>query len=126
MPPDAWDARGCAAKRSSAATTYALPVPVQGAEDRLEALRELSRAVAEFDDLRRAKVAEARSAGASWDAVGEALGVTRQSAWALYSADIRARLAAAVAAADSDLSEDEALDIAVEEVRAVRRARRPR
>ena len=84
------------------------------------------RAVAEFDDLRRAKVAEARSAGASWDAIGEALDVTRQSAEALYSADIRARLVAAVAAADSDLSEAEALGIAVEEVRAVRRARRRR
>lgn len=89
----------------------------------VEALRELSRAAAEFDDLKRAKVAEARSAGASWDAIGEALGVTRQSAWALYSADIRAKLADA---ADSDLSEDEAGDIAVEEVRAVRRARRQR
>ena len=92
----------------------------------VEALRELSRTAAEFDDLKRAKVAEARSAGASWDAIGEALGVTRQSAWALYSADIRAKLAAAVAAADSDLSEDEALGIAVDEVRAARRARRPR
>ena len=81
------------------------------------------RTAAEFDDLRRAKVAEARSAGASRDAIGEALGVTRQSAWALYSADIRARLAAAVAAADSDVSEDEALGIAVEEVQAVRRHR---
>ena len=89
----------------------------------VEALRQLSRTAAEFDDLKRTKVAEARSAGASWDAIGEALGVTRQSAWALCSADIRARLAAAVAAADSDLSEDEALGIAVEEVRAVRRAR---
>ena len=94
----------------------------------IEALRELVRAINECDVLKRETVAAAREAGATWEAIGEALGITRQSAWALYSVDaaaISADLAANVAN-NTDLSEDEALDIAVEEVRQVRRARRAR
>ncbi len=94
----------------------------------IEALRELALAINECDDLKRQTVAAAREAGATWEAIGEALGSTRQSAWALYSADAAAASAdlAASASSNADLSEDEALDIAVEEVRQVRRARRAR
>ncbi|WP_420622611.1 hypothetical protein [Candidatus Poriferisodalis sp.] len=94
----------------------------------IEALRELVRAIDECDDLKRETVAAAREMGATWEAIGKALGITRQSAWALYSADAAAISAdlAANAANNPDLSEDEALDIAVEGVRAVRRARRAR
>lgn len=94
----------------------------------IEALRELALAISECDDLKRETVAAARDAGATWESIGNALGITRQSAWALYSADsaaLRADLAAN-AAKNADLSEDDALDIAVEEVRAVRQARRTR
>ncbi|WP_419551762.1 hypothetical protein [Candidatus Poriferisodalis sp.] len=82
----------------------------------------------ECDELKRETVAAARQAGATWEAIGKALGITRQSAWALYSADAAAVSAdlAANAANNPYLSEDEALDIAVEEVRQVRRARRTR
>ncbi|WP_419862973.1 hypothetical protein [Candidatus Poriferisodalis sp.] len=77
-------------------------------------------------ELDRESVAAAREAGATWEAIGKALGITRQSAWALYSADAAALSAdlAANAARNTDLSEDEAADIAVEAVRQVRRARR--
>ncbi len=94
----------------------------------IEALRELVRAIDECDDLKRETVAAARQAGATWEAIGTALGITRQSAWALYSADAAAVSAdlAANAANNADLSEDEALDLAVEEVRQVRRACRTR
>lgn len=94
----------------------------------IEALRELVRAIDECDELKRETVVAAREAGATWEAIGTALGITRQSAWALYSADAAALRAdlAANAAGNSDLSEDEALDLAVEEVRAVRQARRAR
>ena len=94
----------------------------------IEALRELVRAINECDELKRETVAAAREAGATWEAIGKALGITRQSAWALYSADAVALGAdlAASAANNTDLSEEEALDIAVEEVRQVRRARRAR
>ena len=91
----------------------------------IEALREVARAVIECDDLKREQVTAARAAGVTWEAIGNALGITRQSAWALHSAEIRYDLAAN-AANNSDLSEEEALEIAVEEVRAVRQARRTR
>ncbi len=60
--------------------------------------------------------------------LGKDLGISRQSAWALYSADAAAVIAdlAANAENNADLSEDEALDLAVEEVRQVRKARRTR
>ncbi|WP_420624991.1 hypothetical protein [Candidatus Poriferisodalis sp.] len=94
----------------------------------IDALRELVRTIDECDELKRDTVAAAREAGATWEAIGKALGITRQSAWALYSADAAAISAdlAANAANNPDLSEDEALDIAVTEVRALRRSRRAR
>ncbi|WP_419862981.1 hypothetical protein [Candidatus Poriferisodalis sp.] len=94
----------------------------------IDALRELVRAIDECDELKRETVAAAREAGATWEAIGRALGITRQSAWALYSADAAALSAdlAESATRNSDLSEDEAADIAVEAVRQVRRARRAR
>ncbi|MFW2383995.1 MAG: helix-turn-helix domain-containing protein [Acidimicrobiales bacterium] len=91
--------------------------------DPLAALRELTRGEAELEAVRRAKVVAARDAGASWEQVGEALGVSRQSAWEYYSSAARSQLAANVEA-NADLSEADAMDLAVEEVRAVRRRRR--
>ena len=77
----------------------------------------------ELDELRRKQVAAARAAGATWEQVGEALGMSRQSAWEYYAARTRAEIAAN-AAANTDLSEGDTTDLAVEEVRAVRRRRR--
>ncbi len=93
--------------------------------DPLDALRALARTEAELDELRREQVAAARDAGATWEQVGEALGISRQSAWEYYTARTRAEIAAN-AAANTDLSEDDAMDLAVQEVRAVRRRRRAR
>ncbi len=83
---------------------------------------------AECDDLKRETVLAARDAGATWEAVGRVLGITRQSAWTQYAAEaaaVRADLEANVAK-NTDFSEREALDIAVEEARQVRRAGRTR
>jgi hypothetical protein len=91
--------------------------------DPLDALRELARTEVELDELRRQQVAAARAAGATWEQVGEALGISRQSAWEHYAARTRAELAAN-AVANTDLSEEDAVDLAVEDVRAVRRGRR--
>jgi hypothetical protein len=93
--------------------------------DPLDALRALARTEAELDELRRKQVAAARGAGATWEQVGEALGMSRQSAWEYYAARARGEIAAN-AAANTDLSEDDAMDLAVEETRAVRRRRRAR
>ena len=66
---------------------------------------------------------EARRAGATWDQIGDALGMSRQGAWEYFAKRAQDRLAES-AALSEDLSEDEAMQLAVEEVRAVRRERR--
>lgn len=88
----------------------------------LEALRELTRSETELDELRRKHVAAARKRGATWEEIGDALGMSRQSAWEYFAKRASSRLAAS-AQASSDLSEDEAMEIAVAEVRQVRRKR---
>ena len=93
--------------------------------DPLDALRELSRGEAELDRLRAERVRAARAAGASWEQVGEALGVTRQSAWEHFTARARRELAAN-AEANAELSDDEATALAVDEVRSARARRRAR
>jgi hypothetical protein len=90
----------------------------------LDALREVSRSEAKLDELRWNQIAAARDAGASWAAIGEALGVSRQSAWEYFTRRASTELAANVE--NSDLSDDEAMDLAVEEVRSVRSSRRAR
>ncbi len=90
--------------------------------DPLEALRELSRADVELEALRRERVEAARRQGATWDQIGESLGMSRQSAWEYYTRETRRVLDES--AAGSDLDEDEAMRIAAEDVRRVRRRRR--
>ena len=90
--------------------------------DPLEALRELSRADVELEALRRERVEVARSQGATWDQIGESLGMSRQSAWEYYTRKTRGVLDEVVAG--SELDEDEAMRIATEEVSRVRRRHR--
>lgn len=97
--------------------TAALPA------DPIEALRELSRVDSELESLRRDRVESARRAGVSWEQIGEALGMSRQSAWEYYTRDSRQALEQTVAV-NSDLEEDEALRIATDEVSTMRRRRR--
>ena len=82
----------------------------------------LRHAEEELDEPRRRQVAAARASGASWEQIGESLGMTRQSAWEYFAKRARADLAA-TAVLNTDLSEEEAMAIAVEEVRSVRRRR---
>ena len=89
-------------------------------QDPLAALRVLTESEHELDRIRRTQVIAARAAGASWQRIGDALGVTRQTAWESFTAETRAALASNVNA-NSTLREDEAVDLAVDEVRAVRR-----
>ena len=90
--------------------------------DPLEALRELSRADVELETLRRERVEAARRQGATWDQIGESLGMSRQSAWEYYTRETRRLLEES--AAGSDLDDDEAMRVATEEVSRVRRRRR--
>lgn len=91
-------------------------------QDPLSALRVLTESEHELERIRRQQVIAARAAGASWQQIGDALGVTRQSAWESFTAATRAALAANVDA-NSTLAEGDAVDLAVDEVRAVRRRR---
>jgi hypothetical protein len=91
--------------------------------DPLEALRELSDAGSELESLVRERVAAARRAGATWDAIGESLGMSRQAAWEYYTRDIR-RMLDEASEESEELSEEEALRIATEEVTKIRRHRR--
>ena len=90
--------------------------------DPLEALRELAQWEDELERLRLAAVEAARERGASWEQIGAALGMSRQAVWEFYTRQVRDDLARSAAA--SELSEKEAMDLAVDEVRAARRRRR--
>jgi hypothetical protein len=95
-------------------------VPDALPQEPLAALRVLTDSEHELDRIRREQVIAARSAGASWQQIGDALGVTRQSAWESFTAATRDALASNVDA-NSALDEEDALELAVDEVRAVRR-----
>lgn len=88
-------------------------------QDPLSALRVLTESELELERIRREQVIAARAAGATWQQIGDALGVTRQSAWGSFTAETRAMLSANVDA-NSTLAEDDAVELAVEQVRAVR------
>lgn len=92
-------------------------------QDPLVALRVLADSEAEIDRIRRDRVRAARAAGASWQQIGDALGVSRQSAWESYTADVRAVVSRNVDA-DESLDETAAMALAVDKVRSVRRRRR--
>ena len=86
----------------------------------LDALRELAVSEAELDELRHRQVAQARRSGATWEDIGDALGMSRQSAWEYFAKRASERLKTS-AEANGDLSEDQATELAVNEVRATRR-----
>ena len=60
--------------------------------------------------------------GQPWEQIGAALGITRQAAREFFTRDAREALAGNTDG-DEQLGEDDALDLAVEEVRGVRRGR---
>jgi hypothetical protein len=88
----------------------------------LLALREIVVFEQQLEDLRVDCVKRARDGGASWEAIAEVLGVSRQSAWQLYTARFQIELDRRVSQ-NSELSEDEAMQLAVSEVKSVRRSR---
>jgi len=92
-------------------------------QDPLVALRVLADSEAEIDRIRRDRVQAARAEGASWQEIGDALGVSRQSAWEHYTVDVRTVLSRN-ADANESLDEVGATELAVDEVRSVRRRRR--
>lgn len=91
--------------------------------DPVEALRVLTEGEAELEQLRLDRVRAAREAGVSWARIGEVLGMSRQAAWEYYNRDLR-DLLGRNAGANGELTEHDAMDLAVAETRVVRRRRR--
>ena len=89
----------------------------------LDALRELARGEVELERLCRDRIASARAAGATWEQIGTALGMTRQAAREFFTRDARTAVADNADTNEPPLGETEAIELAVEEVRAVRRQR---
>ncbi len=88
----------------------------------LDDLRELKKVEAEIDQVRCDLVRDARNKGATWEQVAQALGMTKQSAWEFFTERFRIELSHRVEK-NTDLSEDAAMQLAVEETRVVRRRR---
>jgi hypothetical protein len=88
----------------------------------LDDLRELKKVEAEIDQVRCDLVRDARNNGATWEQVAQALGMTKQSAWEFFTERFRIELSHRVKK-NTDLSEDAAMQLAVEETRVVRRRR---
>jgi uncharacterized NAD(P)/FAD-binding protein YdhS len=91
----------------------------------LAAISEITQSEAELERLRCDLVKKARTAGASWERIADALGTSRQAAWEYYTARFRVELAEH-AAENVRVTSAEALDLSVDESRAVRHRRRSR
>lgn len=89
-----------------------------GSPDPLGQLRGLRAADRQLDVWQRETIARAREQGASWADIGEALGVTKQAAWALYNEDIRGMLDSA--RQRSGLTDEQAQQLADEQRDAIR------
>ena len=55
----------------------------------IHALRECRRAATALEKAMSQTVAEARQVGHSWTEIGDALGVTKQTAWQRFSSEMR-------------------------------------
>lgn len=91
--------------------------------DPVEALRAVIASEYELDALRIDLVRKSRVQGRSWDVIAAALGVSRQSAWEFYNARILDQIDNRVAQ-NEDLTEEQAMNLAVDKIRSVRRRRR--
>ncbi len=84
-----------------------------GSAEPLEQLRGLRAADRQLDVWQRQTITRARERGASWAEIGQALGVSRQAAWALYNNDVRETLDAV--RRRSGLSDEQAQRLADDE-----------
>lgn len=92
------------------------------ADGPLGVLASIGTSAKQISEWRRDAVAKARKEGHSWAEIGEALGISKQAAWEQFNADIAEMLDNI--ARRSGLSEEEAMQIATEEVRAHRAEQR--
>ncbi len=88
----------------------------------LERLKALKAAEDQVEGWLFETVADARRQGESWSAISDAIGVSRQAAWKLYNSLVSAVLDES--RTRSGLSDEDALELARTELKAVRRSRR--
>ncbi|QBI20136.1 hypothetical protein ER308_11560 [Egibacter rhizosphaerae] len=81
-----------------------------GAEDPLDQLRGLRAAGRQLEEWQRQVITQAREQGMAWSKIAEALGVSKQAAWATYNQTVRSTLAEA--RERSGLCEEEAQRLA--------------
>ena len=92
------------------------------AADDLARLARLERRMAALERQRTSLVVEAKTHGASWDAIAAALGTSRQSAWETYR--LRVKQLLDTTAASGDVSEAVLLDSAASSLARARARRR--
>lgn len=90
-------------------------------DDPLDQVRALRVVGTQLDAWQRQAITQTRQQGVSWSEIGEALGVSKQAAWASYNDDVRRALAAARQA--SGLSDEEAQAASDEEHRQINATR---
>ncbi len=100
-----------------------LLVPDSLPSDPIDAIEQITASEMELDRLRCELVMQARASGRSWEQIASALGTSRQAAWQYYTTRFR-REFDNVGGSEEVLSDDEAMELAVAESRAVRRRRR--
>lgn len=93
-------------------------------DDALDLLGLLSSTQEQVARWRREAVARARRQDRSWSEIGAALGISRQAAWEQFSADVEAMLDEVHD--KSGLTEDEAMQLANDEIKKMRAERRER
>ena len=89
-----------------------------GSSDPLDQLRGLRAADRQLDVWQRETITRARAQTSSWAQIADALGVTKQAAWALYNQDVRDRLDAV--RQRNELTDEQAQRLADEERDALR------
>jgi len=89
-----------------------------GSSDPLDQLRGLRAADRQLDVWQRQTITRAREQGSSWSQIGDALGVTKQAAWALYNEGVREALDAV--RGRSGITDEQAQRLADEERDALR------
>jgi hypothetical protein len=98
-------------------------VSVASKADRpLDVLAALGASAKQISQWRRDAVVRAREEGHSWAEIGKALGISKQAAWEQFNDDISEMLDEI--AQRSGLTEEEAMKLAVAEVRAHRAEQR--
>jgi hypothetical protein len=91
-----------------------------GSDDQLGLLAALDASTRQIASWRLQVVTRARRAGHSWAEIGAAMGMSKQAAWEQFSDDVGRMLGQV--RTDAEMGDDEAMELTVDEVQAMRAA----